>query len=101
MQKKSKPADTRPYSRIVVDGVVQKTVDLYRSTFRPRSLLYSRSWKASGRHSLVIEILATRGHRLVAIDELVVSELEELTYPRVHGPPSAAPSASSRRRAGT
>jgi hypothetical protein len=65
---------TRGKARIVVDGEVQKTVDLYRSTFRPRSLLYSRSWKASGRHSLVIEVLATRGHKLVAIDELVVSE---------------------------
>jgi hypothetical protein len=64
---------TRGKARVVVDGVVQETVDLNRSTFRARSLLYSQSWKAVGRHSLLIEVLATRGHKLVAIDELVVS----------------------------
>ena len=64
---------TRGKARIVVDGVVQKTVDLNRPSFRPRSQLYSHTWKAAGRHSLVIEVLATPGHKLVAIDELVVT----------------------------
>jgi hypothetical protein len=64
---------TRGKARIVIDGVAQKTVDLHRSSFQPRTLLYSRSWKSAGRHSLVIEVLSTRGHRLVAIDELVVT----------------------------
>ncbi len=64
---------TRGKARIIVDGAVQTTIDLERSTFRPRTLLYSDSWKVAGRHSLVIEVLATRGHKLVAIDELVVS----------------------------
>jgi transglycosylase-like protein len=64
---------TRGKARVVIDGVVAKTVDLHRSTFRPRALLYSRSWAAAGRHSLVIEVLSTHGHRLVAIDELVVT----------------------------
>lgn len=64
---------TRGMARIIVDGVAQKTVDLTRSSFLPRALLYSRSWKTAGRHTVVIEVLATRGHRLVAIDELVVT----------------------------
>jgi hypothetical protein len=64
---------TRGKARIVIDGIVQKTVDLNRPSFHPRSLLFSRSWKAAGRHSLVIEVVATHGHKLVAIDELVVS----------------------------
>jgi len=64
---------TRGKAQIVIDGVVAKTVDLNRSAFRPRALLYSLSWKAAGRHSLVIEVLSTRGHKLVAIDELVVT----------------------------
>ena len=64
---------TRGKARIVVDGVVQKAVDLNRPSFRPRAVLYSRSWKATGRHSLTIEVLTTRGHKLVAIDELVVT----------------------------
>jgi hypothetical protein len=64
---------TRGKARIVVDGVVQETVDLNRSRFQPRSLLYSHSWTAAGRHSLLIEVVATSGHKLVAIDELVVT----------------------------
>ena len=51
----------------------RKTIDLARSSFGPRALLYSQSWKTVGRHDLVIEVVATRGHKLVAIDELVVS----------------------------
>ena len=64
---------TRGKARIIVDGTVQNTVDLGQSSFQPHALLYSDSWKATGRHSLVIEVLATRGHKLVAIDELAVS----------------------------
>jgi hypothetical protein len=64
---------TRGMARILVDGAVQRTIDLDRATFRPRSLLYSVSWKVAGRHTLEIDVLATRGHKLVAIDELVVT----------------------------
>lgn len=64
---------TRGKARIIVDGTVQTTVDLNRPRFQPRSLLFSDSWEATGRHSLVIEVVATRGHKLVAIDELVVT----------------------------
>jgi hypothetical protein len=64
---------TRGKARVMIDGVLAKTVDLNRSTFSARSLLYSSSWKVAGRHSLVIEVVATRGHKLVAIDELVVT----------------------------
>ncbi len=64
---------TRGKARITVDGVVRATIDLNRPGFRPRAVLYSVSWKAAGRHSLGIEVLDTRGHKLVAIDELVVT----------------------------
>ncbi len=64
---------TRGKARVVVDGVVRKTVDLNRPSFRPRAVLYSQSWPAAGRHTLAIEVLPTRGHKLVAIDELVVT----------------------------
>ena len=64
---------TRGKATVRVDGVVQKTVDLNRPSFRPRATLYSQSWPAAGRHSLVIEVVATPGHKLVAIDELVVT----------------------------
>ena len=65
---------TRGKARIIVDGVAHETIDLARSSFRPRVLLYSASWKTAGRHTLIIEVVGTRGHKLVAIDELVVTE---------------------------
>jgi hypothetical protein len=64
---------TRGVARIIIDGVAQKPIKLTRSTFRPRTLVYSHSWKTAGRHTLVVEVLATKGHKLVAIDELVVT----------------------------
>ena len=64
---------TRGKARVLLDGKVAATVDLNRPTFRPRVLLYSHTWKTAARHSLVIEVMATRGHKLVAIDELVMT----------------------------
>ena len=64
---------TRGRAQVVVDGVIARTVDLNRPAFRPRALLYSRSWTSAGRHSVVIEVVKTRGDKLVAIDELVVT----------------------------
>jgi hypothetical protein len=64
---------TRGKARILIDGTLARTVDLNQAGFQPRALLYSRSWKDAGRHNLVIEVLSTRGHKLVAIDELVVT----------------------------
>jgi hypothetical protein len=65
---------TRGKARIRIDGKAVEVVNLKRSTFDPTTVLYSASWKTSGRHTLEIEVLATRGHRPVAIDELVVTE---------------------------
>jgi len=64
---------TRGRARVLIDGAVAATVDLNRPNFRPRELLYSTTWKTAGRHSLVIEVIATRGQKLVAIDELVMT----------------------------
>lgn len=65
---------TRGEARISVDGKAVRTVNLKRSSFDPTTTLYSASWKTAGPHTLQIEVLATPGHRLVAIDELVVTE---------------------------
>jgi hypothetical protein len=64
---------TRGKARVRIDGVAVKTVNLKRSSFDPTTVLYSASWKTSGAHTLEIEVLATPGHRLVAIDEIVVT----------------------------
>lgn len=65
---------TRGKARISIDGEVVKTVNLKRSSFDPSTILYSASWKTAGRHTLVIEVIATSGKGLVAIDELVVTD---------------------------
>lgn len=65
---------TRGKARILIDGVAVKTVDLKRASFQATTILYSASWKAAGRHTLSIEVIATPGGRLVAIDELVVTK---------------------------
>ena len=65
---------TRGKARVSIDGAEVKTVDLRRSSFDPSTVLYSVSWKTAGRHTLEIEVIATPGHRLVAIDELVITK---------------------------
>jgi hypothetical protein len=65
---------TRGKARILIDGEAVKTVNLQRSTFDPTTVLYSATWKTSGRHTFTIEVLETKGHRPVAIDELVVTK---------------------------
>jgi hypothetical protein len=65
---------TRGKARVSIDGVAVRTVDLKRSSFDPTTILYSVSWEVAGRHTLRIEVLATRGHKPVAIDELVITE---------------------------
>jgi hypothetical protein len=65
---------TRGKARILIDGKVVKTVNLRRSSFDPSATIYSVSWKTAGRHTFKIEVVKTPGHKLVAIDELVVTE---------------------------
>jgi hypothetical protein len=65
---------TRGKARVSIDGAVVKTVDLKQSSFKARTLVYSVSWNTAGRHTLEIEVIDTRDHRLVAIDELAVTE---------------------------
>lgn len=65
---------TRGKARILIDGKAVKVVDLRRSSFEASTILYSSSWTAAGRHTFKIEVIGTPGHRLVAIDELVITE---------------------------
>jgi len=60
---------TRGSARVYVDGRYIRTVDLRRSTFRARSVLFSKALSA-GSHTLVIKV--TTSGKPVAIDELIV-----------------------------
>jgi hypothetical protein len=65
---------TRGKARILIDGKAVKVVNLLRPSFEASTILYSVSWKAAGRHTFEIEVIGTPGHKLVAIDELVITE---------------------------
>jgi Transglycosylase-like domain len=60
---------TRGSARVYIDGRYIRTVDLRRSTFHARSVVFSRAL-AAGTHTLVIRVVT--GGKPVAIDELIV-----------------------------
>lgn len=63
---------TRGQARIRVDGLYVKTVDLRTNAFTARRAIFSASWKASAKHTIVIEVVGNAGHPYVAIDEFAV-----------------------------
>jgi hypothetical protein len=60
---------TRGTARVYIDGKAVATVDLRRSTFQARKLLFSKALKA-GPHTF--KIIVTSSGRPVAIDDLIV-----------------------------
>jgi hypothetical protein len=62
---------TRGRARVWIDGRAVASVDLRRSDFKARVVLYTASWPSFGHHTLRIEVLGSG--RPVAIDELVVT----------------------------
>ena len=60
---------TRGKARVYIDGKAVATVDLRRSTFQARKILFSRAL-AAGPHTF--KIVVTSSGRPVAIDELIV-----------------------------
>lgn len=62
---------TRGKAKVYLDGNLIRTVDLYRSTFQPRTAWFSRTWTTTGRHRLSIVVVGTPGRPMVAIDEIV------------------------------
>ena len=63
---------TRGKARVYIDGELVKTVDLYASRFSARNRIFTKSFAASGAHTLKIVVLGTSGRPVVAIDEFLV-----------------------------
>jgi antitoxin (DNA-binding transcriptional repressor) of toxin-antitoxin stability system len=61
---------TRGRARIFIDGRAVATIDLRRSTFRARALLYAKAFPSGGKHTM--KIVVTSSGRPVAIDEIIV-----------------------------
>ena len=45
---------------------------LDKSGFKGHAALYTRTWKTKGAHTLTVQVLGTKRHPMVAIDEFVV-----------------------------
>ena len=58
---------------VLIDGRAVARVDLWRSTFVPRAVLFKRSFGTSGRHTLTIRVLSMPSHPYVAIDGFAVT----------------------------
>ena len=63
---------TRGQARVSIDGVAVKVVNLHRRSFDARILVFGKAWTAVGTHTITIEVVGTKGHPLVAIDDLAV-----------------------------
>ncbi len=64
---------TRGKADVYVDGLRVATVDLYRSSYAPRRVVFSRAWAQSGTHTLEIRVLGTpSGRPRVDIDAFIV-----------------------------
>ena len=63
---------TRGKAKVYVDGRYARTIDLRRGTFDARATLYRTTWKRSGRHSVTIVVVGSKGHPMVAIDDFTV-----------------------------
>jgi hypothetical protein len=63
---------TRGRALVLVDGRAVAQVSMWSSTFTARAVLFKRSFKHGGRHTLTIRVLASPGHPYVAIDGFVV-----------------------------
>lgn len=62
---------TRGKARVYIDGQLVTTVDLYRSAFSARRLVFARN-VGDGTHTLKIQALGTSGRPTVAVDELYI-----------------------------
>jgi hypothetical protein len=62
---------TRGKARVYLDGNLVVTVDMYRSSFAARDIVFARN-VTNGTHTLRIQTLGTSGRPTVGVDELYV-----------------------------
>jgi hypothetical protein len=63
---------SRGTARVYLDGKLLATVNLHRTTTSARSVVFSRTWTASGRRTIVIRVAGTPGHPRVDLDSFLV-----------------------------
>jgi hypothetical protein len=65
---------TRGQARISIDGAYVTTVNLFRSSFVARVAVFAKGWTTAAQHTLTVEVVGTRGHPYVAIDQIEVAD---------------------------
>lgn len=63
---------TRGLALVLVDGRAVARVNLHRSTFVARAVLFARTFRHAGKHTVTIKVLSSPGHPYVAIDAFTV-----------------------------
>ena len=63
---------TRGRAVVLIDGREVARVNLWRSSFVPRAVVFKRTFKTAGRHTLTIKVLSSPGRQTVAIDGFIV-----------------------------
>ena len=63
---------TRGLALVRLDGRAIARIDLWRSSFVARAVLFSHAFRTTGRHTLTITVLPMPSHPYVAIDGFVV-----------------------------
>jgi serine protease len=64
-------ATNRGQAHVYVDGVFDRTVDLYAATTSPQAVAFTRSWPQSGSHTIEIRVVGTAGRPKVDVDAFV------------------------------
>lgn len=65
---------TRGKAKVYVDGTHVRTVDLRRGSYDARATLFRTGWKTSGKHTLTIVVVGTKGRPMVAIDDFSIAK---------------------------
>lgn len=63
---------TRGKATVYVDGAYVATVDLYSGTLTARRLAFTRTWSATGSHTIEIRAAGTSGRPRVDVDQFAV-----------------------------
>jgi hypothetical protein len=64
---------TRGSARVLINGAVVGTVNLYAQTVGTRRIVFTKTWSTSATRVLTIRVVGTQGHPRVDIDGFVIT----------------------------
>jgi hypothetical protein len=61
---------------VYLDGVAQKTVNLYSSAAHPRQLVWKQGWSFQGKHTIKVVVTGASGRPRVDLDAFLTFHLQ-------------------------